>query len=242
MNDITDILGETREGAPYATETDAIRAGELDFYLCRTTKWLSDESKQIARGELAEHYQMAYSRHRAGGAAEYEAHDRALWDLGNPRRLNRQFRARLLTRNDQAVLDGAMLLAESGVLSPKGRFLYRAAFLSLWLLLLVVYFSPWLWCCGLVAYVGYCHYSVRLQIWLATAGKKVVALRTAALFSVLDASGMFTYQIVCMQLTEMDAPTRVLDGLFAAILVVAAAWSVVATERIVGKVSRMRTA
>jgi hypothetical protein len=105
MSDITEILGDTREGKEYPSGNDAIRAARLEFLLKQVTDTLTEASASIARGELAEHYRRAYSRHRASGVTEMVAHDRAMADLGKPRLLRRKFRARLLTKQDQVQLE-----------------------------------------------------------------------------------------------------------------------------------------
>ncbi|MBI1317842.1 MAG: hypothetical protein GC168_02700 [Candidatus Hydrogenedens sp.] len=104
MHDITEILGDTREGVEYPSGNDAIRAARLERLIKDVSEKLTEESAARVYDELAEHYRMAYSRHRASGVTEMVAHDRAMADLGKPRQLQRAYRWRLVTKREQREL------------------------------------------------------------------------------------------------------------------------------------------
>jgi hypothetical protein len=103
MNPLTDILGDTREGLEYPSGNDAIRAAKLQYLLSTVAHGLAPVSVAFVRCELAEHYRMAYRRHRASGAADMVAHDRAIADLGSPRVLRRKYRATMMGMGGHAI-------------------------------------------------------------------------------------------------------------------------------------------
>jgi len=134
---------------------------------------------------------MAYSRHLSPGKDEWSAHESALHDLGSPRRLNRQYRARLLTQLEQDCIDGVMSFEASWIQTRQGRIIFRGVLLAILMVNLVEMVPIGVWLLFLVAVALYCFASVRLQEFLAKSGRTAWALRLQPILAVLDFSGLY---------------------------------------------------
>jgi hypothetical protein len=99
---------------------------ELDRWLCRATKDLIPPACEAIRAEIVPHFEDAVAETRAAGASENEAIDRALRDLGSPRRANRLYRRHYLTKSEWRRISETL----DRIPGNAGRRLYRILFVS----------------------------------------------------------------------------------------------------------------